>query len=641
MCGILGLVNFDNYQIIDEKKFGDALQTMAHRGPDAHITERLDERTMFGHLRLSIIDLGNESNQPFTLLNRYCMVYNGEIFNYLELRKELVALGATFRTNGDTEVLLHAYVYWGEECVNHFNGMWAFAIYDKLDRTLFCSRDRFGQKPFNYCLFKGSFIFSSEIKAILRYFKSLATPNYTMIANYCRTSVGAQHEESWFDSIVRLQPGFNLTMSNGTIKLRRYWHYPTEVNRNLNPSLVIEQYKYLFEDAVNLRMRSDVPLGLTLSGGIDSTSIACVMHSIDTKQHNCFTASFDENTYSSADHSIYTDKSLCFDESAIARDVSEMLDWKYHAVKVRSDQFVQSLQKVIFHLESGNSSPAVLPVMQLFECVSNYVKVVLEGQGADEMLGGYIISVIWPHIIGLLQQGKLKEASAELSGYLDGNTLSYSIKMALRNLSNSLPSLVSIYQKMNGVDAVFGPLLSNRMRLKDYPDIRGEGLKDPLSSTLLRQHSGGLVNLLHYGDALSMAYGVENRMPFLDHRLVEFSWTLPPQFKIKHGLGKSIHRQAMQGIVPSHILENRSKIGFLTPISAQFMSNSNVDSSALEILTSHRFNQRSLFSRAGLNSMLKSHQSGKRDHGNILFRILSVELWFREFIDYPSDRSYQ
>jgi asparagine synthase (glutamine-hydrolysing) len=228
MCGILGLVNINGSEDIDRAKFNASLHTMVHRGPDAEIVEQLDKNTIFGHLRLSIIDVDSRNNQPFTLLNRYTIVYNGEIFNYIELRSELASLGATFVTNGDTEVLLYAFIYWGEECVMRLNGMWAFAIYDKLERRIFCSRDRFGQKPFNYAICNGYFIFASEIKAILRYFSHLASPNYSMIASFCRSSVGAQHEESWFESIVRLQPGSNLTLDSGKLRINRYWQYPTQ-----------------------------------------------------------------------------------------------------------------------------------------------------------------------------------------------------------------------------------------------------------------------------------------------------------------------------------------------------------------------------------------------------------------------------
>jgi asparagine synthase (glutamine-hydrolysing) len=212
VCGIFGLLSFENNKL-DEERFATALTTLQHRGPDGQRTLRIDERAIFGHTRLSIIDLSHASDQPMLLLGRYVLTYNGEIFNYLELRAELEREGVQFETSGDVEVLLRAYIAWGEDCTNRFNGMWAFAIYDKQEQTLFCSRDRFGIKPFNYSLHDGKFLFASEIKAILAYAPDLVNPDYGMISNFCRSSVGAQHERTWFRDVRRLMPGCNMVVT--------------------------------------------------------------------------------------------------------------------------------------------------------------------------------------------------------------------------------------------------------------------------------------------------------------------------------------------------------------------------------------------------------------------------------------------
>ena len=211
MCGIVGIYNIKSGQSFKSILFDESMCKMIHRGPDAKASKQY-ENAILGHLRLSIIDLNEESNQPFELLDRYSIVFNGEIYNYLELREDLISLGYTFRTNSDTEVLLQSFNHWGEDCVKRFNGMWAFAIYDKKENALFCSRDRFGVKPFNYSIIEDQFIFSSEIKSIINYFPKLKIPNYNAIANFCRTSVGAQHRETWFKDIYRLQPGFNISI---------------------------------------------------------------------------------------------------------------------------------------------------------------------------------------------------------------------------------------------------------------------------------------------------------------------------------------------------------------------------------------------------------------------------------------------
>ncbi len=228
MCGIFGLLDLANTSNIDEKKFHSALSTLRHRGPDSEDIKRITGDLIFGHTRLSIIDLRAVSNQPLCIEGRYWIVYNGEIYNYKELRSELEALGAKFKSDGDTEVLVYAYARWGAACVERLNGMWAFAIYDIKTHHLFCSRDRFGVKPFNYSIFGNQFLFSSEIKAMLAYEPALAEPNYDAISNYCRTSVGAQSEQTWFRKVRRLPPGCNLSIKNGKLKVERFWRYPNE-----------------------------------------------------------------------------------------------------------------------------------------------------------------------------------------------------------------------------------------------------------------------------------------------------------------------------------------------------------------------------------------------------------------------------
>ena len=234
MCGIFGIINSQNKEI-NKYLFESSAKLMHHRGPNAYGQWGIDNHLELGHLRLSIVDLKPESNQPFfSPCKKYVIVFNGEIYNYVELRDQLKNIGYSFRTESDTEVLLTCYIEWGENCVTKFNGDWAFAIFDLANEKLFCSRDRFGVKPFNYAIFDGNLIFSSEIKSILSYYISLKKPNYNVIANFCRTSVGAQHEETWFKDIFRLQPAHNLIYCKGEIKKYRYWSYPTQTNNQIN-----------------------------------------------------------------------------------------------------------------------------------------------------------------------------------------------------------------------------------------------------------------------------------------------------------------------------------------------------------------------------------------------------------------------
>jgi asparagine synthase (glutamine-hydrolysing) len=633
VCGIFGVINLRPGEALNEPKFATALQTLSHRGPDAQQYKRLGDDALLGHTRLSIIDLSDSSNQPHVFGDRYWLIYNGEIFNYVELREELRALGATFTTSGDVEVLLQSYAYWGESCVSRFNGMWAFAIYDAHEKTVFCSRDRFGIKPFNYALHEGRLLFASEIKAILAYEPGLIEPDYNMIANFCRTSVGAQHAQTWFRQVQRLQPGCNMTIRNGEVRIEKYWDYPTSKQTDVSFEQARDRYRDLFDDAVRLRMRSDVPLGITLSSGVDSSSIAYSMQQADPSPHHCFTARFSDDMALSQDGAVFRDSSRRIDESTVAREIAKDLGLTSHVVDTNYDDFISNLSQIIYHLESGNSSPAVIPLMELLERAKQYLTVVMDGQGADELLAGYITSVMWPAQRDLLREGKWRQAWQGLNEFRQTYTLTTAVMTALRLASNRLPFLSGLYQRVQGLNSVYGPKLRECARMRDYPDMPDVSGESALNRVLREQHSGGLVNLLHYGDAISMANSLEARMPFLDHRLVEYVWPLPSDYKVRLGVGKHLHREAMRGVVPDPILDERSKYGFTTPIGLQFIKEFAPGSGPVDVLLSDRCLERGLFDKAGLTRLIATHRSGKQDHGPLLFRLLSTELWFRRFID--------
>ncbi len=630
MCGIFGLLRLGGETQIDQRKFALALTTLRHRGPDAENVRRLDNDAIFGHTRLSIIDLRDENNQPLSILDRYWIVFNGEIYNYVELRKELQQLGVRFRTDGDTEVLLYAYALWGADCVAHFNGMWAFAIYDTHEKTLFCSRDRFGEKPFNYTVHKGHFLFASEIKAMLSYVPELAQPELNAIANYCRTSVGAQNTQSWFKNVHRLAPGHNLIIRNGQIRILRYWHYPTDTDHDCSFDSARERFGELFKDAVRLRMRSDVPLGITLSSGIDSSCIAYTMQDLDSKPHHCFTAGYRREDRSTTEQGIYK-QHLDIDETKTARATANALGLIPHSIETSYTDFTSRLERITYFLESGHSSPATIPLMQLLEHARKHVTVILDGQGADELLGGYILSTIWPAVADLVARGRIQDALASVQHFSRAYSLSYATKMLVRYLSNDFEIISRAHHQFSGIDRLFAPEMEPYRRWKDYMDLPGEGDASCLGKLLLHQHAGGMINLLHYGDAISMANGMESRMPFLDYRLVEFAWRLPPSFKVDRSVSKHILREAMRKLVPDHILDQKRKIGFSTPISKEFREQPHM----LDVLTERRCAERGVFDSRGVKAVVDDHRTGRRDRGPLLFRLLSTELWFRCFIDMP------
>lgn len=628
MCGIIGLYNIKSAKEIDEHKFWESVNTIIHRGPDNQSIKRINEDVVFGHVRLSIIDLQEASNQPFIdESENFTLVFNGEIFNYLEIKVELEEKGYHFRTVSDTEVLLKSYIEWGEKCVQKFNGMWAFAIYDKINHRLFCSRDRFGIKPFNYTIVDEQFFFASEIKAILSYFPKLRVPNYNVIANYCRKSTGAQIKETWFKDVLRLEPAHNLIIDSSGININRYWDYPREVNKELTLSNAVLEYKRLLSDAVQLRMRSDVPVGFTLSSGLDSTALVGILRNKFNGNKNTYTASFNSTEFHSSEKQIYK-YNLEINEPAIVKKMAQDLDLDPTFIEIQYDNYVKDLRKIIYHLESGHSSPAVIPLFQIFDTAKNDVKVVLEGQGADEMLGGYINKVLPIYFLEMLGQLKIRSAYNEFKIFIK----SYSIKIAFMVLirQSNIGVLKRLYYKISGMESLLINELGKYKEIKDYPNDP-VGFDNALNKHLYKEHTGLLVDLLHYGDRVSMAHSIESRVPFMDFRLVEFAFTLPSKYKIHNGLGKYIHRTAMKGIVPEYILNNPIKLGFDSPVSHLFKKED--ESSPKSILLSEKCLNRGLFSSKALIKTFDEHKSGKKNHSRILYRMLSVELWFREFID--------
>lgn len=632
MCGIFGIINSQNKEI-NKHLFESSAKLMHHRGPNAYGQWGIDNHLELGHLRLSIVDLKPESNQPFfSPCKQYVIVFNGEIYNYVELRDQLKNIGYSFKTESDTEVLLTSYIEWGENCVTKFNGDWAFAIYDLANEKLFCSRDRFGVKPFNYAVVDGSLIFSSEIKSILSYYNSLKQPNYNVIANFCRTSVGAQHEETWFKDIFRLQPAHNLIYCKGEIKKYRYWSYPTQTNSQISFEEAKNTYKELFIDAVKIRMRSDVPVGTTLSSGIDSNSIVFTLRSFHKEKHHTFTACFDSAEYDKLEKKVYVSNDMKIDESVVVRKYTKDIGLTTHFIESSYDSFVSDLKRVIYHLESGHSSTAILPLMQVMEYANDYVTVVLEGQGADEMLGYQ-----QKHFIStLIESIKNLRFSVALNIYKKTTKIysfSYAFKMYIRYLSNDFTILNRIYEFSSGINKVFTKKLRIKKRMSDTPVNKELRFDCSLNKELYRQHAGGLGNLLHYGDAISMANSLESRLPFMDFRLVELSFSLPWNFKIHEDLTKYIHREAMKGVLPEEILNSALKFGFNTPVSQFFKKDNKLSISPLDILLSEKCLSRGLFNKEMLLSIINEHDSSKKNHSTFLYRLLTVELWFQVFID--------
>ena len=299
MCGILGV--YDK-QGVDERLFSQSLQFLETRGPDNSSVVKISESLLFGHTRLAIIDLDKSNNQPFAY-KTLTLTYNGEIFNYNELKNELVESGYDFSTEGDTEVVIKAFHHWGQDCVKKFNGMWSFVIHDSETNELFCSRDRFGIKPFYYYYDDSTFIFSSQIKPIINYYPNLKVINYSSIYNYFNTGQGADSIDTWFENIHRLKPAHNIIIGN-TKRMYRYWDYPkSKISTSFEDAKT--EFFNLFKDSVKLRLRSDVKLASTITAGLDSSSIVAMSNHINNQIVDTYTSFSDDSSFGKSERSIF------------------------------------------------------------------------------------------------------------------------------------------------------------------------------------------------------------------------------------------------------------------------------------------------------------------------------------------------
>jgi asparagine synthase (glutamine-hydrolysing) len=620
MCGILGV--FSHKKETDLIQFEKSLQALKHRGPDHSQVKQIDEHVILGHTRLSIIDLSSSNHQPFAVDDRYTLTYNGEVYNYVEIREELKKAGIHFRTSGDTEVLLNAYIAWGEECVNRFNGMWSFAIYDKVKNRLFCSRDRFGVKPFAYYNSPEEFIFSSEIKPIISYKPEIKRPNYNIIANYCHKSLGAQTVETWFKDIYRLPPAHNLVVENGKIRIYKYWHYPQKVNKKLTFDQATAEFEKLFVDAVKIRMRSDVKVGSTLSSGLDSSSIVGVLNKNYPETIETFTAyskqnAFTENDMGDLKREVNLNESKAVDELAKEFNISK------NYIEVSFKDYLTQLSEAIYYLESGHSSPAIICIHQVYKEARKKVKVLLEGQGADELLGGYIIEGFSKYMLENLKRGKFRKAVREYGIF----NKTYSTKSLLMLYFRSYDNPVFNFLKntIKGI-RIFEKGVFKFKYVKDNLQEHTE-FDQTFNKYLYRKHTSGLVNLLHYGDALSMAESIECRLPFMDYRLVEFSFQLPYDFKVNEMQGKYIQRKAMEKYVPDFITKSVVKLGFATPLDKLITESKDVE----QILLHQKCGD--LFDDENVAKLLADHRKGKDNHSTLLFRILCAKIWYKTFFE--------
>ncbi|MGC9044704.1 MAG: asparagine synthase (glutamine-hydrolyzing) [Myxococcota bacterium] len=622
MCGIFGISgNFD------EEVAREALNILIHRGPDEwgeYISS--DKRIYFGHRRLSIIDL-NTGRQPlFNEDKRKIIIFNGCIYNYLELARELRGYGHRFYTNTDTEVILHAYEEWGEGCVKRFNGMWAFAIYDDEDKTIFCSRDRLGVKPFYYYSDRERFVFASEIKAILRFKKPEL--NYDALSDYLVFQMSLD-EETLFKGVKRLEPGHNLIYNifSNQIQIRQYWDIKFDVVDDRDEEKIVDRLKYLIQDAVRIRMRSDVPVGAHLSGGLDSSTIVAFSRLIlNDLPLTTFTGAFAEGRE--------------FNETEYAKLISREFNTEYNEIVLSADDFSESIQKIIYYMDEPAAGPGLFPQFFVSKIASEKVKVILGGQGGDEIFLGYA-----RYLVAYLEEC-LKGAIADTAENAEYVATLKTIIPNLKLLNNYIPMIKGFFKDglfeeqpkryfrlMNRFSEV-NNLLNQDINVslsKEYEKFEAIFTKPDKISYInriqyfdLKYH---LQALLQVEDRTSMAWGLESRTPFLDYRIVEHICSTLPVIKFKNGELKYLLKKVVKNIVPQKILERRDKMGF--PVPLNIWAKRELRGFFNDILLSKKAKERGLFNTETIESLLNSDAKFSRG----LWGVLSLELFFKNFLD--------
>jgi len=570
MCGIVGLVasqghSFERNELVDMQK------SLHHRGPDGSGIHTWsggvgtdDEQVQYGlaHTRLAILDLTEAAHQPMQdESNQVSLVFNGEIYNYVELRSELARCGYRFASTGDTEALLAAYREWGTECVKHLYGMYAFLILDLNQRVLFAARDPFGIKPLYYSRTTRGLAFASEIKALRRLPDVGISANSSSVLRYLRFGAGEMGAETMFSDIEQLQPGHSLIMKLDEFDLQVYPHYILQNSplstEDISFSGAAAELKELFLESLRMHYRSDVPVGAALSGGIDSASIVCGLREIAGKsiQMDCFT---------------YVARNSPLNEESWAKIAATRAGGTFHAISPQSSDLLRDLPGLMRSLDEPLASTSLYAQYLVFKAArSAGVKVLLDGQGADEILGGYE-RYLSARVATLLRRGDIRRAFALVIRARHRKKPLRSV--ALQTLDYlAPPSLQTPLRKFAGRELIPSWVQSEWFiaRGAELAPVHSTKAREVLRDQLINDLQViSVPSLLRYEDRNSMAWSVEGRVPFLVPRIAEFCLSMPEEYLVDDtGQSKAIFRKAMSGVVPDVILDRQDKIGFAPPAS--------------------------------------------------------------------------
>ena len=625
MCGICGFYQYKTNDRADRHALGDMLNVIRHRGPDDS-GAYFDKDVALGMRRLSIIDLSGGKQPISSEDGTIVTVFNGEIYNFQVLREQLVSRGHALRTASDTEVIVHLYEDFGEDCVQHLRGMFGFALWDARRRRLFVARDRLGIKPLYFAVSGGRLIFGSEIKAILQHPAAQVHLNIEGLSKFLSLKyVPAPH--TMFEGIYALPPGCSLTCDANGVKIRRYWDlsFANHGTGERSEESYAEELDALLRECVKLHLVSDVPFGAFLSGGLDSSTVVALMSQFLNEPVKTYSVGFQGDAEA-------------FSELPYARMVAKKYATDHHEVFIRPHDLINLSEKVVWHLDQPIADEACLANYMVAELASRQVKMVLTGEGGDELFAGYAryagerLSPLFQYL-----PRAAKSVALAASGRVPGLRRQ---KLALYALCqpDEVNRLVNWFPLFNSEakQALLSEDFKQNLSGGDASAVFAEHLArtdatDPLNRMLYVDTKLWLPDdLLARGDKMSMAASLEARVPLLDHELVEFAASLPQHLKVKGLTRKYLLKKVGQTLLPPEIIRRKKK-GFPMPVSLWFRKEAR--SFLRDVLSPSALQRRGLFNPAFVEKLLSEHENGFADHGSLLWGLLSVELWQRVFMD--------